>query len=79
MLLKYKPFGEWKDNTAIQLIYGIISLLFSLFVMFYGLNVYIGMFLTWVIGRGGLILILLLMGIVIAALAKGGEKIGTEK
>ena len=76
ILLKYKPFGEYKDNTAIALIYGIIAFGTALFVLLYGLNVYIENFLAWVLGRAGLILILILAAIIIAAFMKGGEKLG---
>ena len=78
ILLKYKPFGEWKDSTAIQLSYGIVSFIVALFVTLYGLHVYIEMFLAWTLGRAGLIIILLLMAVIIAAIAKGGEKLGGE-
>ena len=78
VLLKYKPFGDWKDNTVISMIYGLISFLVALFIMLYGLNVYIESFLTWVLGRLGLILILVLAIIVIAAFTKGGSELGGE-
>ena len=75
ILMKSKPFGDWEKSTAIMLIYGVISFMIALFVMLYGLNVYIEMFLAWVLGRAGLILIIILSAIIIAAFL-GGEKGG---
>ena len=78
LFLRYKPFGDWSNNNVILLIYGILSFLIGLFVMLFALNVYIEMFLAWVIGRGGIILILILMALLIAAFLKGGENLGGE-
>ena len=84
VLLKYKPFGNWKNDEGktniIFLIYFVISFLTGLFVMVYGLNVYIEAFLAWTLGRAGLILILLMVAIIIAAFSKGGgENLGGEQ
>ena len=76
VFLRYKPFGDWKDNTIISMIYGLTSFFVALFIMLYGLNVYIENFLTWVLGRLGLVLILVLAVIVIAAFSKGGSELG---
>ncbi len=76
LLMKYKPFGEWKNSTAMSMIYGVLSFLIALFVMLYGLNVYIEMFLAWILGRAGLIIILLLMALLIGAFVKGGSDLG---
>ena len=76
VLLKYKPFGDWKDNTAVSIIYGLLSFLVALFIMLYGLNVYLENFLAWVLGRLGIILILILAIIVISAFTKGGSDLG---
>jgi len=76
ILFRYKPFGDWKNNTTITMIYGIVSFLMALFVMLYGLNVYIEMFLAWVLGRAGILIIFLLVILIFAAFLKGGESLG---
>ncbi len=76
VLLKFKPFGDWKDNTAVSMIYGVVSFLVGTFVLLFGLNVYIETFLAWVLGRAGIIMILLLAGLIIAAFGFGGSKLG---
>ena len=76
VFLRYKPFGDWKDNTTISIIYGLTSFLISLFIMLYGLNVYLENFFTWVFGRLGIILMLILVIIVIASFTKGGSELG---
>jgi hypothetical protein len=58
------------------MIYAITSFLVALFVLLFGLNVYIEMFLAWVLGRAGLIVILLFAGLIIAAFGMGGSKLG---
>ena len=78
VLLKTKPFGDWKDNTAISMIYGISSFLIATFVLLFGLNVYLENFLAWILGRAGIIIILLFAGIIIAAFGKGGSNLGGE-
>ncbi|HDR53663.1 MAG TPA: hypothetical protein ENN60_03275 [archaeon] len=76
VLLKYKPFGEWKDHPVVSMIYGLTSFLVALFIMLYGLNVYIENFLAWVLGRAGIVLILILAVVVISAFVKGGSDLG---
>ena len=78
VLLKFKPFGEWKGegNTAVSMIYAITSFLMATFVLLFGLNVYIEMFLAWVLGRAGIIIILLFAAIIIAAFGSSGGKLG---
>lgn len=78
VLLKYKPFGDWKGdgNTAVSMIYAITSLLMGAFVLLFGLNVYVEMFLAWVLGRAGIIIILLLAAMIIGAFGFGGGKFG---
>ena len=66
LLIKYKILGEGKE-----LLSGIVAFIVALFLMLYGLNVYIANFLAWVLGRAGILLILLLMGLVIAAFVQG--------
>ena len=75
ILLRYKPFGDWKDNTTIAMIYGISSFLAASFVLLFGLNVYIEQFLAWVLGRAGIIVILLFAGLIIAAFGMQGSKL----
>ncbi|MBR9680115.1 MAG: hypothetical protein GOU99_03645 [Candidatus Altiarchaeota archaeon] len=72
LLLKYKILGDDKGVMS-----GAVAFIISLFLMLYGVNVYIANFLAWVLGRAGILIILLLMGLVIAAFVKeqagGGE------
>ncbi len=69
IVLKLKLFG---DKT--ELLGGILSFFIALFVMLYGLNVYIEQFLAWTLGRGGLFLILILFGLIVYGFSKmGGE------
>lgn len=75
VFLRYKPFGDWKDNTVISMIYGMMSFLIALFIMLYGLNTYLENFFAWFFGRLGVILMLILAVIVIAAFVKGGSEI----
>jgi hypothetical protein len=73
VLIKTKIFGDDKDKkTALDIIYAVIAFVSALFVLLFGLNVYIEMFLAWVLGRMGILLILVLAGFVIYAFAKGG-------
>ena len=71
-LLKSKPFGEYKDNTAISWIYAITAFLSGAFVLLFGLNVYIETFLAWVLGRAGIIIILLFAALIISAFGRSG-------
>jgi len=80
-LLKTKPFGDYKgdDNKAISWIYAITSFLSGAFVLLFGLNVYIETFLAWVLGRAGIIIILLFAALIISAFGKNAmEKEGGE-
>ena len=76
VFLRYKPFGEWKDNTTISMIYGLTSFMIALFIMLYGLNAYLENFFAWVFGRLGVILMLILAVIIVSAFAKGGSELG---
>jgi hypothetical protein len=76
VLLKFKPFGDYKDNAAVSIIYGVTAFLMGMFVLLFGLNVYIEQFLAWVLGRAGIIIILLLAGLIIAGFGFGGGKMG---
>ncbi len=77
-LLKTKPFGEYKDNSAISWIYAITSFLAGAFVLLFGLNIYIETFLAWVLGRAGIIIILLFAALIISAFGRSGMS-GEEK
>jgi|GEM_PF-2828363 len=81
VLLKYKPFGDWRGeggSTAISMIYAVTSFLMGAFVLLFGLNVYIETFLAWVLGRAGVIIILLFAALIIAAFGMEGGKFGNE-
>lgn len=80
VLLKMKPFGDWKgkDNRGVSYIYAITSFIVGTFVLLFGLNIYIEQFLAWVLGRAGVIIILLFAALIIAAFGKsGGENLGS--
>ncbi len=77
ILLKTRPFTADKkkeDTAAIKMIYSITSFLMASLVLVFGLNVYIELFLAWVIGRAALVIILLVMGLVIMSLMNEGAK-----
>ena len=80
VLLKYKPFGDWqgKDNTGVSMIYAVTSFLMGAFVLLFGLNIYIETFLAWILGRAGIIIILLFAALIIAAFGMEGGKFGSE-
>ena len=78
ILLKTKPFGDWKDSGALSMIYGISAFLVATFVLLFGLNVYIEQFLAWVLGRVGIIIILLFAALIISAFGNQGSKLGGE-
>ncbi|MBR9689500.1 MAG: hypothetical protein GOV01_01210 [Candidatus Altiarchaeota archaeon] len=80
VLLKFKPFGEWKgaENRGVSMIYAITAFLMGTFVLLFGLNTYIETFLAWVLGRMGIIIILLFAAIIIAAFGMQGSKMGGE-
>lgn len=81
VLLKFKPFGDWRGesgSTAISMIYAVTSFLMGAFVLLFGLNVYIETFLAWVLGRAGVIIILLFAALIIAAFGMEGGKLGDK-
>ncbi len=72
VFFKFKPFGEWEEKPFIQLVYGLLSFFIALFIMLYGLDVYIEKFLAWVFGRAGILLMILVVAFALAAMFRAG-------